>query len=66
MDIQDYQNQECNVIVEPQFINHMAIMTTEEIKRTECNNAILFTGTYDECVAWVDRDTPFPAGTFPE
>ena len=64
MDIQDYQSQECNVIVEPQSESNMAIMTTNEIKRTETNNHVLFTGTFEQCEQFIQypvQDTVWPS-----
>ena len=64
MDIQDYQNQECNVIVEPQSESNVAIMTTNEIKRTETNNPVLFTGTFEQCEQFIQypvQDDTWPS-----
>ena len=60
MNIQDYQNQQCAVIEEQQSETGLAIMTTDEINRTGCNNTVLFTGTYDQCLAYINQDDAFP------
>lgn len=60
MEIMDYYKQECNVIVEPQSENHMAIMTTDEMKRTESNNFVLFTGTFEQCEQFIQYPVQDP------
>lgn len=66
MDIQDYQSQECNVIEEYQSENNMAIMTTNEMNRTGSNNPVLFTGTYDQCLAYINHNAfPIQDDTWP-
>ena len=52
MDIYDYQSQECSVIEEQQSETGLAIMTTQEIKRTNTTNRILFTGSYQQCLEY--------------
>jgi len=52
MDIQDYQNQQCSVIEEQQSETGLAIMTNQEIERTNCTNKVLFTGSYDQCLEY--------------
>lgn len=53
MDIQDYQNQQCSVIEEQQSETGLAIMTNQEIERTESNNFVLFTGTFEQCEQFI-------------
>ena len=50
-------NETCCVIEEPQSMDGVAIMTYAEIKRTNTQNPILFTGTYEECDQWRSQFT---------
>lgn len=54
-DQQEFQNETCCVIEEPQDWNGFAIMTYKEIKRTDTQNPVLYTGTYDECKSFISR-----------
>jgi len=46
------------VIEEQQSMDGVAIMSYEEIKRTNTQNPILFTGTFEECEQWRSKFTP--------